>query len=102
MPFLNSVISNFESKKHDAVIPRYLCKKSDFKPTVLIDVPFRNENERVSKQLLKKLNAFTKENYDFKIVWKTKKVKQLFTLRRKIHILHVKSWRDSAFVNKIT
>ena len=42
----------------------------------MIDVPFSNENEKVSKQLQKKLKAFTKEQYDFKTIWKTKKVKQ--------------------------
>ena len=46
---------------------------------VLIDVPFCNENEKVSK----KLKAFTKEKYDFRIVSKTKKVRQIFPLRKK-------------------
>ena len=58
---------------------------NDFKsiPTVLIDVPFCNENKKVSKQLLKKLKVFTKKKYDFRIVWKTKKVKQLLPLKEK-------------------
>ena len=58
---------------------------NDFKsiPTVLIDVPFYNENKKVSKQLLKKLKVFTKKKYDFRIVWKTKKVKQLLPLKEK-------------------
>ena len=44
---------------------------------------FCNENEKVSKQLLKKLKVFTKEKYDFRNVWKTKKVRQLFPLKEK-------------------
>ena len=48
MRFLNSVIKDFENK--------------DFKfkpPFFLIDNQFCNESEKVSKQLLKKLNGFT-------------------------------------------
>ena len=29
------------------------------------------------------MNVFTKEKYEFRIVWKTKKVAQLFPLRKK-------------------
>ena len=29
------------------------------------------------------MKVFTKENYDFRIVWKTKKVRQLFSLKKK-------------------
>ena len=67
----------------------FLMKKKtklgvNFKCTiVLIDVPFCNENEKVSKQLLRKLKVFTKGKYDFRFVWKTKKVKQLFPLKEK-------------------
>ena len=61
----------------------YLFNDFESKPIFLIDIPFCNENERVSKQLLKKLKVFTKEKYDFRIVWKTKKVRQLFPLKEK-------------------
>ena len=73
MRFVNSVINDFESKEHEPMIPNYLFNDSESKPIVLIDIPFCNENERVSKQLLKKLKVFTKEKYDFRIVSKTKK-----------------------------
>ena len=52
-------------------------------PIVLIDTPFCNKKERVSQQLLKKLKVFTKEKYDFRIVWKTKEVRKLFHLKEK-------------------
>ena len=58
------------------------------------------KKEKVSKQLVKKLNPFPKEKYDFWIVWKTKKVKQLSS--RKICILYVKSIMMSVIANKIT
>ena len=45
---------------------------------VLIGLSFCMEKEKVSKQLLKKLKAFIKENYDFGIVLETKKVRELF------------------------
>ena len=103
MRFVNNVINNFETKEHDPMIPNYLLNAFESKPIVLTDVPFCNENEKVSKQLLKKLNVFTKEKYNFRIVWKTKKFKQLFRLKeRKIHTLHVKFMRESVLVRKIT
>ena len=75
MRFVNSVINDFESKEHDPMMPNYLFNNFESKPVVLIHIRFCNKNERVSKQLLKKLKVFTKEKYDFRIVWKTKKVR---------------------------
>ena len=83
MRFVNSVINGFESKEHNPMIPNYLFNDFESKPIVLMDIPFCNENEKVSKQLLKKLKVFTKEKYDFRIVWKTKKVRQLLPLKEK-------------------
>ena len=76
---MNSVVINdFERKEHDPMIHNYLFNYTESKSIVLIDIPFCNENERITKQLLKKLKVFTKEKFDFRIVWKTKKVRQLF------------------------
>ena len=60
MRFVNSVIKDFESKEHDPMIPNYLFNDFESKPIVLVDIPFCKENEKVSKQLLKKLKVFTK------------------------------------------
>ena len=66
------------------MIPNYFFNNFESKPIVLIDIPFCNENEKVFKQLLKKLKVSTKEEkYDFRTVWKTKKGKQLFPLKEK-------------------
>ena len=73
MRFVNSMINDIESKECDPMIPNYLFNDFESKPIVLTDMPICNENERVSKQLLKKLKAFTKEKYNFRIVWKAKK-----------------------------
>ena len=83
MRFVNSVIDDFGSKEHDPMIPSYLFNDFEPKSIILIDVPFCNENEKVFKQLLKKLKAFTKEKYDFRIVCKTKKFRQLLPLKEK-------------------
>ena len=83
MRFVNSMINDIESKEHDPMIPNYLFNDFESKPIVLIDMPICNENERVSELLLKKLKAFIKEKYDFRIVLKTKKVRQLFPLEHK-------------------
>ena len=65
------------------MISNYLFNDSESKPIYLIDIPVCNKNEKVSNQLLKKLKVFTKENYDFRIVWKIKRVRELFTLKEK-------------------
>ena len=62
MRFVNSVINDFESKEYDPMIPSYLFNDFESKPIVLIDIQFCKENERASKQLLKKLKVFTKES----------------------------------------
>ena len=76
MRFVNSVINDFESKEQDPIIPSHLFKDFESETIVFIDVPFCSKyDEKVLKQLLKKLNALAKEKYDFRIVWKTKKVR---------------------------
>ena len=77
------MINELESKEHDPMIANYLFNDIESKLIVLIDIPFCNENERVSKQLLNKLKVFTKEKYDFRIAWKTKNVRQIFPLKEK-------------------
>ena len=61
MRYVNSVIHDFESKEHDLTIPSYLFDDFESKPIILISVSSCNENEKLSKQLLKKLKVFTKE-----------------------------------------
>ena len=65
------------------MIHNYLFNEFESKPIVSTDIPFFNENKTLSKQLLTKLKVFNKEKYDFRIVWKTKKVRQLFPLKEK-------------------
>ena len=78
-----SIINDFESKEHDLMISSFLFNSLESKPIVLIDIPFCNKNEKVSKQLLEKLKTSNKVRYDFTTVWKTKKVRQLLHLKEK-------------------
>ena len=81
------------------MMPSNLFDDSELQYIVLIDVPLRNENKKVTKQLSKKLNAFTKHKCDFRIVWKTKKVRQRFPLKeKKINVLHAKSVEEYVLV----
>ena len=66
MGFVNSAVNHSESKEHDPMIPGYLFNDFQSKPIILIDVPFCNENDKLSKQIPKKLKAFTKEKHDFR------------------------------------
>ena len=43
------------------MIPNCLFNDFESKLIILIDIPFCNENKKVSKQLLKKLKVFTKK-----------------------------------------
>ena len=85
--FINSVIAQFndrekERKEQDEmIIPEMLFEER--KPLLLIQLPYCQKNEEASKLFIKKLNNFTNNNYDVRIQWKTKKVKELFKLKDK-------------------
>ena len=73
------------------MISSFLFDNFESKPIVLIDVPFCNKNEKVSKQLFEKLKTSTKVKYDFTTVWKTKKVR-LLSLKEKNTYLSCKTY----------
>ena len=50
-------------------------------PFILIEVPFCSKNEEHVKVFLQELRNFTSYKFDFGINWKTKKVRQLFSLK---------------------
>ena len=58
------------------IIPTWLFETT--KRSIPVEVPFCLNNEKVSKRFLNRLKQFTHENYEFKIIWKTKKVQNLF------------------------
>ena len=79
--FVESVIEQFEKKltEDDLIIPEFLFKEP--KKFVLIELPFCEKNEELSKRFLQKLKSFTDDKVEFAIRWGTKKVKQLFSAK---------------------
>ena len=79
--FTNNVIRQFEQKLNvtnndESIIPDWLFTET--KKIVCIEIPFCLENEKLSKRFLNKLENFVGENYNFRILWKSKKVQNLF------------------------
>ena len=60
MRFVNNVKNDFERKEHDPMTPNCLFNDFESNAIALVDVPYCTENEKVCKQLLKKLKIFTK------------------------------------------
>ena len=85
--FIKSVINNYESNQISKAEEDELLIPSDFfeikKPFILIEIPYCEKNEKLSKRFMAKLNIFTKNYYDIAIKWITKKVRQLFPLKDK-------------------
>ncbi len=82
--FIESVIEQYEKKlsnEDDLIIPEFLFK--DPKKFILIELPYCEKNEELSKRFLQKLKLFTNDKIDFAIKWSTKKVKQLFSAKDK-------------------
>lgn len=82
--FTESVINQFEMKldtSSEFIIPEFLFKEP--RKFILIEIPFCEENESLSKRFLEKLKSFTKNNIDFAVKWSTKKVRQLFNVKDK-------------------
>ena len=83
--FVDSIINQFKEKiaeenvEEDVLIPKYFYESP--KSFVLIEVPFSPENEELSKQFLYKFKKFTGDTYRVALNWKTKKVKNLFSLK---------------------
>ena len=55
----------------------------DKKPFIRVEVPYCQKNEEVAKRFLTKFHDFTQRKFNVAITWKTKKVRQLFSLKEK-------------------
>ena len=86
--FIKSVMRQFDEKQqekiemNELIIPPYFFPEQQL-PRVLIEVPYCVKNESMANHFLRKLQIFTQSKYDFLIVWKTRKVIQLFPLKDK-------------------
>ena len=82
--FIESVIKQFESRQNDTTQDDYFIPPNFFdtpKPQLWIELPFCYTNENTVKRFIFKFNQFTDHKYDIRILWKTKKVRQLFPLK---------------------
>ena len=80
-PFICSVIKNFENKQR---LPPQTDRAEPVeapKDKIYFDIPYSVENEKLSKHFLNKFRKFTNDRYMPIIMWKTRKVKTLFTLK---------------------
>ena len=87
--YVNSVITQFENireKESDSsvLIPTNFFEED--KQFILLEIPFCERNEKLSKSFIKKFHSYTAGSYRLSIKWLTKKVKTLFPLKdRNLH-----------------
>ena len=83
--FVNSVINDFNKKENqtntednedDFIIPPYFFIEE--KPFLLLYLPYCINNEKKSKDFIKKFHHFTNESFKIAISWKTRKIQSLF------------------------
>ena len=80
-PFILSVIKNFEEKQNIQPQATQTNQAEIPKQKLTFNIPFCEENEKLSKHFLTKFNKFTNNRYTLSLSWKTRKVKTLFTLK---------------------
>ena len=82
-PFMTSTLRSFQNMSlddNDKLIPDYLFeerKKSH------IQIAHCANDDKICKKFIAKLNKFTNNNYAFSILWKTRKIKSLFSIKDK-------------------
>ena len=90
--FVDSVANDFMKKKenksrtYDVEDEEYIIPPNFFelpKPSLMIELPYCEANEKCSKSFLKKFHQFTQDSFSIFIKWKTRKVRSLFRLKDK-------------------
>ena len=88
--FVSYTIDNFASSKSsedEPLIPDFLFEE---RKKICIKLPYCKKNEITSKKFISKLNSFTNFKYIFIILWQTRQIKSLFSLKDKnLHKSHV-------------
>ena len=83
--YVNSVVAQFTNKKDEfddsLLIPANFYEEA--KQFLLIEIPFCERNEKLSKSFINKFHKYTDSSYRLSIKWLTKKVKTLFPLKDK-------------------
>ena len=81
--FIESVIRNFQYDDDEIIIPQWLFQE---KKEVYVRIPFCQKNEKYVYRFIKKLESFSEDSIMIKIIWSTKKIKELFPLKdRNLH-----------------
>ena len=82
MPTFQHILFTVSSfKPDDLIIPEFLFAEP--RQFILLEIPFCESNELLSKRFLTKLKSFTNDKVDFAIKWVTKQVRQLFRVKDK-------------------
>ena len=77
--FIAATIKEFSTQSTDTdLIPHWLFED---RQTVLIRLPFCETNEKDAQKFTAKLTSFTKNKFQFRIIWNTKKIRSLFPLK---------------------
>ena len=84
--FIEAVVRDFQrvpevNEEEESIVPEWLFdEKIDF----YVRIPFCPKNEEISKTFLKKLNEYTGDKYNFKIIWNTRNIRSLFPLKDRV------------------
>ena len=84
--YVDNVITQFENKGKNVNDDSVLIPPNFFeeqKPFILIEIPFCERNEKLSRSFIKKFHFYTAFTYRLSIKWLTKKIKNLFPLKDK-------------------
>ena len=68
--FVQSAIRDFDKKQSR---PAQARDESEEKTSVPLGIPFCEKNEKLAKHFIKKLKAFTGNQFRFSIIWQSKK-----------------------------
>ena len=83
--FVEAVIRDFRKvptvNEEERIVPEWLFEqKSDF----YVRLPFCPKNEEISQMFLQKLDHYTENRYNFKIIWNTRNIRSLFPLKDRV------------------
>ena len=86
--FITSVINDFNNKDdNEVIIPDWLFNQKQF---FMISLPYSPKNETFAKGLITKLDHSTNELCIFRIIWRTRNIKSLFSVKDKVeHVSNV-------------
>lgn len=82
--FVESVIRDFlriDDNVDDVIIPAWLF---DDRVTKCIRLPYCESNEDLSKSFLNRLDIFTEYKFKFVVIWETRKIRSLFSLKDRV------------------